>query len=84
VGPTSQMSAGSWISGVIQCFGVISLLRGVDPRGVDLPKVMTLLLIFSYLECCFRVATLLKLSTTKIGLSMHSSFIHCFCSLLGS
>jgi hypothetical protein len=50
VGPTSQMRVGSWIVLVIQCFGVISLLRGVDPggvdlRGVDLPKVWTSLLI---------------------------------------
>jgi hypothetical protein len=63
---------------VIQCFGVVSLLRGVDPRGVDLPEVLTSLHISAYLECCF--AALLKPSTSKIGLY----HIHCFCSLLGS
>jgi hypothetical protein len=44
----------------------------------DLP-----LLTFAYLECCFHVAALLKLSTAKIGLFLHSFNYHFF-SLLGS
>jgi hypothetical protein len=70
--------------GVIQCFDVMSLLWGADPRGVDLPEVMTSLLTSAYLECCFHAAALLKLSTTKIGLFLHSNSNQRFCSLLGS
>jgi hypothetical protein len=47
----------------IQCFGVITLLQGVDPRGVNLSEVLTSLHISAYLECCF--AVLLKPSTAK-------------------
>jgi hypothetical protein len=60
------MRVGSWIVGVIQCFGVDILVEGCGPQrcgpqrcrppeGVDLRGV-DLAAYSAYLECCFRAA----------------------------
>jgi hypothetical protein len=43
------------------------LVAGCRHRGVDLPEVLTLLHIFTYLECCYCFADLPKPSIAKVG-----------------
>jgi hypothetical protein len=66
------MRVGIWIVVEIQCFGVVFLERGVDPRGVDLrsvssSEVWSSQLNSAYLDRCF--AALLKPSTAIVGIT---------------
>jgi hypothetical protein len=89
------LGAGLWVW--FSALVLDTLLWGADPGGVD-PEVLASewwprrfkplegveLVAYCFPWRCFRTAALLSLLQPNIGLSMHSSFIFCFHSLLGS
>jgi hypothetical protein len=56
--------------------------RGVDLRSVSFPEVLTSQLNSAYLDRCF--VALLKPSTARVGIKLHSRIYTAFASLLGS
>jgi hypothetical protein len=67
------MRVGIWIGVEIRSFGVVYLVRGVDPRGVDLESVSFSEVWISQLNTAYLVrcnAALLKPSTARLGITL--------------